>query len=129
MRSSGPLHEHGHPAPFSPAPGPGPLRSTRIAGEGSGTATITRLILNDFENIWCEKVTARREPGPGLCLVELMLHDQRREPRERRLDLDAFLCGREEELGTVRLRELRHVPFLELGVRGQVRLVHDDEDR
>src|SRR5438309_12063038 len=39
------------------------------------------------------------------------------------------LRGREKELGTVGLRELRHVPFLEPGVRGQVRLVHGDEDR
>src|SRR3989442_8983201 len=118
MRSSGPLREHGHPAPFSPAPGPGPLHSTRIAGEGSGSATMTGLILNHIENTRCEKVTARLESGLALRGVELLFDHERGEAREHGFDSVAGLRGREEEFGFVRLRELRHIAFLELGVRG-----------
>src|SRR2546430_11115745 len=61
--------------------------------------------------------------------MELMVDDERAESGQRRFDLVPGLRGGEEELGTVGLRELRHVPLLESGVRGQVYLVHDDEDR
>src|SRR5256885_2727655 len=54
---------------------------------------------------------------PISCLrrVELALDDERAESGERRFDLVPGFRRREEELGTVGLRELRHVPFLELG--------------
>src|SRR5439155_915041 len=129
VRSGGPRREHGHPAPLSPAPGPGPLLTTRIAGEGSGAATMTKSILNDIENTWCARGYCHARFDPCLRRVELVLDDERGESGERRFDLVPGLRGREEELGTVGLRELRHVPFLESGVRGQVRLVHGDEDR
>src|SRR5207302_2463666 len=129
VRSGGPRREHGHPAPLSPAPGPGPLLTTRIASEGSGTASMTELILNDIENTWCPNGYCRARFDPCLCRVELVLDDERGESHERRFDLVTALRRREDEFGTVRLRELGHVPFLELGARGQVRLVHDDEDR
>ena len=54
------------PPHFPLLPSQDPSISTRIAGDGSGTATITGLILNHIENTWCEKVTARRD---SLCQV------------------------------------------------------------
>src|SRR5437879_8751190 len=75
---------------------------------------MTELILNDIEDTWCPNGYCRARFDPCLCRVELVLDDERGESHERRFDLVTALRRREDEFGSVRLRELGHVPFLEL---------------
>src|SRR5207247_138190 len=63
-------------------PAQDPSFSTRIAGEGSGTAAMTESILNDIENTWCARGYSHARFDPCLRRVELVLDDERAESGE-----------------------------------------------